>query len=68
MSNSLDPDQTRHFIEPDLGLNCLQRLSTQKYRTTNMASLTINQSKKELSDNNDYLYSSEDHMEDWQSC
>ena len=28
MSNSLDPDQARHFVGPDLGLNCLQKLST----------------------------------------
>ena len=27
MSNSLDPDQARRFVGPDLGLNCLQRLS-----------------------------------------
>ena len=27
MSNSLDPDQARHFVGRDLGLNCLQRLS-----------------------------------------
>ena len=27
MSNSLGPDQARHFIGPDLGPNCLQRLS-----------------------------------------
>ena len=26
-SNSLYPDQTRHFVGPDLGPNCLQRLS-----------------------------------------
>ena len=25
--NSLDPDQARHFVGPDLGLNCLQNLS-----------------------------------------
>ena len=24
MSNSLDPDQARHFVGPDLGPNCLQ--------------------------------------------
>ena len=24
-SNSLDPDQTRHFVRPDLGPNCLQK-------------------------------------------
>ena len=29
--NSLDPDQTqtRHFVAPDLGPNCLQRLSAE---------------------------------------
>ena len=27
MSNSLDPDQARHFDGPDLGANCLKRLS-----------------------------------------
>ena len=27
MPNSLDPDQARHFVEPDLGPNRLQRLS-----------------------------------------
>ena len=27
VSNSLDPDQARHFVWPDLGQNCLQRLS-----------------------------------------
>ena len=27
MSNSLDPDQVRRFVGPDLGPNCLQRLS-----------------------------------------
>ena len=27
MSNSLDPDQGRHFVGLDLGPNCLQRLS-----------------------------------------
>ena len=28
VSNSLDPDQDRHFVGPDLGPNCLQRLSS----------------------------------------
>ena len=28
MSNSLDPDQVGHFVGPDLGPNCLQKLST----------------------------------------
>ena len=28
LSNSLDPDQARQNVGPDLGPNCLQRLST----------------------------------------
>ena len=27
VSNSFDPDQARHYVGPDLGPNCLQRLS-----------------------------------------
>ena len=27
VSNSLDPDQARQFVGPDLGPNCLQRLA-----------------------------------------
>ena len=27
VSNSLDPDQAQHFVGPDLGTNCLQKLS-----------------------------------------
>ena len=27
VANSLDPDQARHFVGPDLSPNCLQRLS-----------------------------------------
>ena len=30
MSNSLDPDQDRQNVGPDLGPNCLQRLSDDK--------------------------------------
>ena len=33
MSNSLDPDQARLFVRPDLGPNCLQRLSKDKQGT-----------------------------------
>ena len=29
VSNSLDPDQAGHFVLPDLGPNCLQRLSAE---------------------------------------
>ena len=28
VSNSLDQDQARHFVGPDLDQNCLQKLST----------------------------------------
>ena len=27
MTNSLDPVEARHFVGPDLGPNCLERLS-----------------------------------------
>ena len=27
MSNRLDPEQDRHYVDPDLDPNCLQRLS-----------------------------------------
>ena len=27
MSNSLDPDQARHFVGPDLGPNCLKKVT-----------------------------------------
>ena len=29
VSNSLDPDQTRHFVGPDLGPSCLDWLSAE---------------------------------------
>ena len=29
MSKSLDPDQARHVVGPDLGSSCLQRLSAE---------------------------------------
>ena len=32
MSNSLDPDQARRFVGPDLGPNCLQMLSADDIR------------------------------------
>ena len=33
MSNSLDQDQARHFVGPDLGPKCLKRLSAEDTRT-----------------------------------
>ena len=41
--------------------------SPNKYRTTNIATLTNIKSQKK-SDNNQCLYSPEDRMEDWQLC
>ena len=35
MSNKLDPDQARHFVEPDLGPICLQKLRVGKYSYIN---------------------------------
>ena len=32
VSNSLDPDQARPFVGPDLGPNCLQNLSADDTR------------------------------------
>ena len=34
MSYCLDPDQDRQNVSPDLGLNCLQRLSADDERQT----------------------------------
>ena len=33
VSNSLDPDQARQFVGPDLGSNCLQKLSADDTRS-----------------------------------
>ena len=33
VSNSLSPDQAQHFIGPDLGPNCLQKLTADDTRT-----------------------------------
>ena len=42
--NSLDPDQARHFVGPDLGPNCLPKLSADdKFATSRH---TVNSSKK----------------------
>ena len=35
MSNSLDPNQAQHFVGPDLGPNCLQRLSADDMQVEN---------------------------------
>ena len=40
VSNSLDPDQVRCFVEPDLGPNCLQKLSADN--TSRLYSVELN--------------------------
>ena len=43
MSDSLDSDQARHFVGPDLGLNCLQKLSsddTSRHKTNQLMTST----------------------------
>ena len=36
MSNSFDLDQARHFVGPDLGPNCLQKLSADDTSSTHI--------------------------------
>ena len=43
VSNSLDPDQARHFVGPDLGPNCLQRLLADNKSHPQRAELNIKQ-------------------------
>ena len=38
MSNILDPDQARRFVGPDLGPNCLPRLSADDTRINTIKS------------------------------
>ena len=41
VSNSLDPDQARHFVRPDLGSNYLQRLSAGKELNAKLVDTTF---------------------------
>ena len=34
MSRGLDPDQAWHYVGPDMGLNCLQRISSSDKKVT----------------------------------
>ena len=40
MLNSLDPDQTRHSVGPDLGPNCLERLLAEDTNWQGVKALT----------------------------
>ena len=41
VSNNLDPDQVQHFVWPDLGPNCLQRLSAGRQRVNLTLTLPV---------------------------
>ena len=41
--NSLDQDQARHFVGPDLGPNCLQKLSADNTRDKELRTLHATQ-------------------------
>ena len=41
MSNSLDPNQARHSARPDLGPNCLQKLSEDNTSRSRVNSLFV---------------------------
>ena len=44
VSDSLDPDQARHFGGPDLGPNCLQKLSADDTRRQRVKSMVAPES------------------------
>ena len=45
VSNILDPDQSQHFVGPDLGPNCLQRLSADDTSKQRVSVLNNNQAQ-----------------------
>ena len=53
VSNSLDPDQARHFVGSDLGPNCLQRLSADVRQKSPLAGKKL--SKEQLLDTTFWL-------------
>ena len=52
MSNSLGLDQDQHFVQPDLGPNCLQKLSeddTRRHRVKSQTKKNLLQQKSNAS-------------------
>ena len=47
VSNSLDPDQVQHFVGPDLGPNCLQRLSAEDTSGQRVKALILDGTKSQ---------------------
>ena len=41
VSNSLNPDQARHFVGPDLGPNCLQKLSVDDIKRHRVMKISV---------------------------
>ena len=48
MSNSLDPDQARHFVWPDLGPNCLQSFISTDDTSWQIVNITIDNQSFEI--------------------
>ena len=50
MSNSLAPDEVRLYVGPDLGLNCLQSLSTEETNRhrVNLKEVHLHNNKKSI--------------------
>ena len=42
VANSLDPDQARHLVGPDLGPNCLQKLSAEEDTSRQRVNMLLN--------------------------
>ena len=54
MSNSLDPDQTRHSAGPDLVPNCLQKLSADDTRMQSVNVFSFSKKGELLASRNDF--------------
>ena len=52
VSNSLDPSQDQHYVGPDFGSNCLQRLSAEEKKTllsdSNLESVNYKEQKSTI--------------------
>ena len=48
VSNSLDPDQARQNVLPDLGLNCLQKLPADNNRIVKVKQPAFSSPKRQL--------------------
>ena len=56
VSNGLKPDQDPHFVSPDLGPNCLQRLASDDYHGKSFQKLQNCQNKQRASVTKSFYY------------